>query len=250
MRYACNANTLPTHRFEGFVKRRHAPVRKRDPKISEPNAEPIARGLRRTRRIGGDYARSHVAAYRVDAIAPGETGESEVRAINAGGDIAVAFTKIAVERSFNLGDSFKSIATAISRNGMAAGHDGEYTRCSISGLELASAVTYVRGRYISSIARATGSAASRSTGSTIAGRSSARAGNSCDTPTVARSRSKRSRRVRKITARALRRSIPKAALSAHDGYRRCVQRRLMRVRYQRGGHGRRVRGKRCGALDR
>jgi uncharacterized membrane protein len=92
--------------------------------------------------------------YRVELIAPNTAGEGEARAVNAAGDVAGAYNDTAfvwhaghfrsypAERSFYLGDSYKNIATAINSAGTAAGVDGEYTPCSMSGLELTSAVTY------------------------------------------------------------------------------------------------------------
>lgn len=95
--------------------------------------------------------------YRVEALAPSERGDGEARAINVAGDVAGRFdgsafvwhagamTRIPAQRSFSLGDAFSSIATAIARDGTAAGHDGEYIPCSMSGLELASAVRFAHG---------------------------------------------------------------------------------------------------------
>jgi probable HAF family extracellular repeat protein len=92
--------------------------------------------------------------YRVELIAPNATGEGEARAVNAGGDVAGAYDDAAfvwhaghfrsfpAERSFYLGDSYKNTATAIDSAGTAVGVDGEYTPCSMTGLELTSAVTY------------------------------------------------------------------------------------------------------------
>ncbi len=92
--------------------------------------------------------------YRVELIAPNTTGTGEARAVNRVGDVAGVYNDTAfvwhaghfrsfpAERSFYLGDSYKNIATAINGAGTAAGVDGEYTPCSMSGLELTSAVTY------------------------------------------------------------------------------------------------------------
>ncbi len=92
--------------------------------------------------------------YRVELVAPNTTGTGEARAVNATGDVAGVYNDAAfiwhaghfrsfpAERSFYLGDSFKNIATAINIAGTAVGVDGEYTPCSMSGLELTSAVTY------------------------------------------------------------------------------------------------------------
>lgn len=108
--------------------------------------------------IATSVAATAAPVYRVESLASKDAVEGVARAINAGGDVAgqidgTAFvwhagrvTRIAAERSFYLGDSFTNIATAINRDGVAAGHDGEYTPCSMSGLELASAVIYAAGK--------------------------------------------------------------------------------------------------------
>ncbi len=92
--------------------------------------------------------------YRVELIAPSTTGAGDARAVNAAGDVAGVYKDAAfvwhaghfrsfpAERSFYLGDSYRNIATAINASGIAAGVDGEYTPCSMSGLELTAAVTY------------------------------------------------------------------------------------------------------------
>lgn len=94
--------------------------------------------------------------YRVEVVAPpGGTGQA--LAVNAGGDVAGQingtafiwhaghFTMYEAVRSFYLGDSFSNSVTSLNRFGKGAGHDGEYTPCVMSGLELASAVIYDRG---------------------------------------------------------------------------------------------------------
>jgi probable HAF family extracellular repeat protein len=95
--------------------------------------------------------------YNVAAIAP-LTQHGEARAVNANGDIAgqlngAAFvchdgriTKFPGYQYFYLDGPYTSIATSINDQGVAAGHDGSYRPCSMSGLEFATAVRFRNGK--------------------------------------------------------------------------------------------------------
>jgi probable HAF family extracellular repeat protein len=94
--------------------------------------------------------------YTVALIAP-PTHEGEARAVNARGDIAgqldgAAFvchdgriTTFPGYQYFYLDGPYSSIATSINDEGEAAGHDGSYHPCSMSGLEFATAVIFQNG---------------------------------------------------------------------------------------------------------
>jgi probable HAF family extracellular repeat protein len=86
------------------------------------------------------------------------TEQGEARAVNARGDVAgqlngAAFIchdgqilTYAGVQYFELGDVYSSIATAINDYGVAAGSDGGYFPCSMSGLEFATAVVFRDGK--------------------------------------------------------------------------------------------------------
>ena len=95
--------------------------------------------------------------YKVYHVAP-LAKQGEARAVNARGDVAgqldgAAFIchdgRISTYPGFQyfyLDGPYTSIATAINADGMAAGHDGSYHPCSMSGLEFATAVVFRDGR--------------------------------------------------------------------------------------------------------
>lgn len=97
-------------------------------------------------------AASAAPAYRVEAIA--SSGSGTGLAINQQGDIAGQLDGKAFiwhdgrlrtfepVRYFQLGDEYQSKATAINRFGVAAGSDGAYFPCSMSGLQFMTAAVF------------------------------------------------------------------------------------------------------------
>ncbi|HET7815792.1 MAG TPA: hypothetical protein VFL13_15630 [Candidatus Baltobacteraceae bacterium] len=91
--------------------------------------------------------------YRIEAIAP-NSADGEALAINAAGDVAghgagAAFIwrrgvlqTFAGIQYFYLDGPYSSVASTLNDRGMAAGSDGNYMPCAMSGLELATAVTF------------------------------------------------------------------------------------------------------------
>jgi len=96
--------------------------------------------------------RAAAPAYRVQAIATGGTGAA--LAVNEAGDVAgqldgkaFIWRKGRVHtfdpvRYFYLGDEYQAKAKAINRFGIAAGSDGAYFPCAMSGLEFMTAAVY------------------------------------------------------------------------------------------------------------
>ncbi len=95
--------------------------------------------------------------YHVQSIAPSPDGSGEARAVNSGGDVVGEFEDAAfiwhagqfisfpaIRRSL-YGLVYKSIATTINREGLAAGRNGSDTPCLMSGLKLATAATFHAG---------------------------------------------------------------------------------------------------------
>ena len=92
-------------------------------------------------------------SYTVHMIAP-PAQQGEARAVNARGDIAGQLDSAAFVchnsriltypgvQYETIGDVYSSIATAINGDGVAAGSDGAYFPCSMSGLEFATAVIF------------------------------------------------------------------------------------------------------------
>ena len=97
-------------------------------------------------------ARAGVPTYRVQAIATSGTGAAY--AVNAAGDVAGQLDGAAFVwhnghlkryhpiQYFYLGDTYASKAKAINRYGVAAGSDGGYFPCSMSGLEFMTAAVF------------------------------------------------------------------------------------------------------------
>ena len=90
-------------------------------------------------------------------IAPDMRSSGGAFAVNARGDVAGQFdgaafiwhdgrfTTFPGVQYFYLDGPYTSVATAINRKGVAAGHDGSYHPCSMSGLEFATAVVFRDG---------------------------------------------------------------------------------------------------------
>lgn len=98
--------------------------------------------------------------YRAEAIVPNASASGQARAINARGDIAGQidgsafvwrsghFTIYSPGNSNSMDLYATGIATAINRDGLAVGHLGSYALCSMSGLEMVTAVFYRNAKIV------------------------------------------------------------------------------------------------------